>query len=269
MNRTAAMKVSSRHGSCRWPVIRHSSSYIRYGSWPDKSLGNLIPNWRRSLAIEVPMLGMSSNRAISVLGFFELFDFGVVFMEPCFRRVMHAVHQFNCNLASVLIDSTRNCLTSIEFKHTGKPRAEAPPMPLKRPWHRHHDVRQDEVLARKIRSKQIWFDTFGQIWAVISNCKTGIEASSDAIRWLTLHDLRRTSITRMQMAGVSEKEASVMVGTTPAAIRRHARKDGFAGHRSAERGAAINGRRCGDSVFAVVSIFVRPAARGRLTKTVR
>jgi hypothetical protein len=28
MNRTAAMKVSSRYGSWRWPVMRHKSSYI-------------------------------------------------------------------------------------------------------------------------------------------------------------------------------------------------------------------------------------------------
>ena len=101
MNRTAAMNVSSRHGSCRWPVIRQSSSYILYGSRPGKSLGNLVPNWRRSLAIERPMLGMSSNWEISVLDFFELFGFVVVFIKLCFCREMHAVHYFNSNLASV------------------------------------------------------------------------------------------------------------------------------------------------------------------------
>jgi len=37
----------------------------------------------------------------------------------------------------------------------------------------------------------------------------------------TLHDFRRTAISGMQMAGVSEKEASVMVGATPEVIRRH------------------------------------------------
>ena len=37
----------------------------------------------------------------------------------------------------------------------------------------------------------------------------------------TLHDFRRTAITGMQMAGVSEKEVSVMVGATPEVIRRH------------------------------------------------
>jgi len=37
----------------------------------------------------------------------------------------------------------------------------------------------------------------------------------------TLHDFRRTAITGMQMAGVSEKECSTMVGATPEVIRRH------------------------------------------------
>jgi integrase len=40
----------------------------------------------------------------------------------------------------------------------------------------------------------------------------------------TLHDFRRTAITGLQMAGVSEKEASVMVGATPEVIRRHYEK---------------------------------------------
>ena len=31
----------------------------------------------------------------------------------------------------------------------------------------------------------------------------------------TLHDFRRTAITDLQMAGVSEKETSLMVGATP------------------------------------------------------
>jgi len=44
--------------------------------------------------------------------------------------------------------------------------------------------------------------------------------------WLsfTLHDFRRTAITGMQMAGVTEKEASVMVGATPEVMRRHYEK---------------------------------------------
>jgi integrase len=40
----------------------------------------------------------------------------------------------------------------------------------------------------------------------------------------TLHDFRRTAITGLQMAGVSEKETSVMVGATPEVIRRHYEK---------------------------------------------
>jgi integrase len=40
-------------------------------------------------------------------------------------------------------------------------------------------------------------------------------------RKFTLHDFRRTAITGMQMAGVSEKEASIAVGVTPEVMRRH------------------------------------------------
>jgi integrase len=40
----------------------------------------------------------------------------------------------------------------------------------------------------------------------------------------TLHDFRRTAITGLQMAGVTEKEASVMVGATPEVIRSHYEK---------------------------------------------
>lgn len=60
----------------------------------------------------------------------------------------------------------------------------------------------------------------------------------------TLHDFRRTAITGMQMAGVSEKEASIMVGCTPEVMRRHYEKlDGMAiARRSVERRlAAENG----------------------------
>jgi hypothetical protein len=37
----------------------------------------------------------------------------------------------------------------------------------------------------------------------------------------SLHDFPRTAITGLQMAGVSEKEASMMVGATPEVIRKH------------------------------------------------
>jgi integrase len=40
----------------------------------------------------------------------------------------------------------------------------------------------------------------------------------------TLHDFRRTTITDLQMAGVSEKETSLMVGATPEVIRKHYEK---------------------------------------------
>jgi len=67
MYRTAAMKVSSKHGSCHWPVIRQSSSYIAYGSRSSRPLGELMLNWRRSAATAGPMLGMSSRREIFCL----------------------------------------------------------------------------------------------------------------------------------------------------------------------------------------------------------
>jgi integrase len=40
----------------------------------------------------------------------------------------------------------------------------------------------------------------------------------------TLHDFRRTCVTALQMAGVSEKECSLMVGCTPEVIRKHYEK---------------------------------------------
>jgi hypothetical protein len=46
-------------------------------------------------------------------------------------------------------------------------------------------------------------------------------AGEPAPEGFTLHDFRRTAITGMQMAGVSEKDASIMVGATPEVIRRH------------------------------------------------
>ena len=54
--------------------------------------------------------------------------------------------------------------------------------------------------------------------------KKAKEAGSPAPEAFTLYDFRRTAITGMQMAGVSEKEASVMVGGTPEVIRKHYEK---------------------------------------------
>ena len=50
------------------------------------------------------------------------------------------------------------------------------------------------------------------------------ENGEKAPETFTLHDFRRTAITGMQMAGVSEKETSVMVGATPEVIRKHYEK---------------------------------------------
>jgi hypothetical protein len=59
----------------------------------------------------------------------------------------------------------------------------------------------------------------------------------------TLHDFRRTAITGLQMAGVSEKETSVMVGATPEVIRRHYEKlDQLKiARQSVERRLSVNG----------------------------
>lgn len=47
------------------------------------------------------------------------------------------------------------------------------------------------------------------------------ETPAEAWERFTLHDFRGTAITAMQMAGVSEKEASVQVGCTPEVMRAH------------------------------------------------
>lgn len=49
------------------------------------------------------------------------------------------------------------------------------------------------------------------------------KATESGTEWLTitLHDLRRTAITLMQMSGLSEKETSLIVGATPGVIRKH------------------------------------------------
>jgi integrase len=38
---------------------------------------------------------------------------------------------------------------------------------------------------------------------------------------ITLHDMRRTAVTWMQMSGMTEKEMSTIVGATPGVIRKH------------------------------------------------
>jgi integrase len=69
------------------------------------------------------------------------------------------------------------------------------------------------------------------------------EREPETVPTFTLHDFRRTAITGLQMAGVSEKEASVQVGCTPEVMRRHyERLDGMAiARRNSERRLAISG----------------------------
>ena len=50
-----------------------------------------------------------------------------------------------------------------------------------------------------------------------------LDRSAGVTAW-RLHDFRRTAITGMQMAGVSEKECSMIVGDTPEVIRKHYEK---------------------------------------------
>ena len=56
--------------------------------------------------------------------------------------------------------------------------------------------------------------------------ETEAQATVPPTTWspFSLHDFRRTAITGMQMADVTEKEASVMVGCTPEVMRRHYEK---------------------------------------------
>jgi hypothetical protein len=58
-----------------------------------------------------------------------------------------------------------------------------------------------------------------------------------------LHDIRRTTITDLQMAGVSEKDTSLMVGATPEVIRKH----------DDRMDAMIIAKRAGERRFAAVS----------------
>ena len=69
------------------------------------------------------------------------------------------------------------------------------------------------------------------------------ERDPEALPTFTLHDFRRTAITGMQMAGVSEKEASIQVGCTPEVMRRHyERLDGMAiARRNSERQLGLSG----------------------------
>src|SRR5262249_54911598 len=98
MYRTAAMNVSSKHGSWRRLVMRQRSSYIAYGSRPSRSLGVVIPNWRRSAAMEGPMLGISSRWAISLPPLADFFLFWIIVNFP--RRVIAliAASRFNAEL---------------------------------------------------------------------------------------------------------------------------------------------------------------------------
>ena len=48
-----------------------------------------------------------------------------------------------------------------------------------------------------------------------------MEPAEAAWEPFTLHDFRKTGITALQMAGASEKDASVQVGCTPEVMRRH------------------------------------------------
>jgi hypothetical protein len=70
----------------------------------------------------------------------------------------------------------------------------------------------------------------------------------------SLHDFRRTAITGLQMAGVSEKECSTMVGATPEVIRKHyAKLDQMAiAKRSIERRLTASGASSCTSLAAPV-----------------
>src|SRR3982751_5010495 len=74
MKSVAAMKVSSTHGSWRWPVASQRRRYSAYASWPRRSRGRSMPIRRRSAASDGPMLGNCSRRSHSS----ALFAFGAL-----------------------------------------------------------------------------------------------------------------------------------------------------------------------------------------------
>ncbi len=97
--------------------------------------------------------------------------------------------------------------------------------------------------------------------------QTEADAAVPPSEWqsFSLHDFRRTAITGMQMAGVSEKEASVMVGATPEVMRRHYEKlDGMAiAKRNVQRrlGAAGGGQLRLENSQSVGTVVAREGAK--------
>ncbi len=83
------------------------------------------------------------------------------------------------------------------------------------------------------------------------------DAAQPEPKRFTLHDFRRTGITGMQMAGVTEKDAGIQIGATPEVIRRHYEKlDQMAiASRNLER-------RLGDTATLRFPRFCAPVARG-------
>ena len=79
----------------------------------------------------------------------------------------------------------------------------------------------------------------------------------------TLHDYRRTAVTGLQMAGVSEKETSLLVGATPEVIRKHyERMDRMTvAKRAIERRLAAAGT--GDVQNPTAPILARPLRAAR------
>jgi hypothetical protein len=79
----------------------------------------------------------------------------------------------------------------------------------------------------------------------------------------TLHDYRRTAVTGLQMAGVSEKETSLLVGATPEVIRKHyERMDRMTvAKRAIQRRLAAAGS--GDAQNPTAPILARPLRAAR------
>jgi hypothetical protein len=74
MHRTAGDEGVENARGVALPVIRHGSSYIANGSRSGNSAGVAMSDWQRSTAMEGPMLGMPSRRAIfrpPLAGFFR------------------------------------------------------------------------------------------------------------------------------------------------------------------------------------------------------
>jgi hypothetical protein len=110
-------------------------------------------------------------------------------------------------------------------------------MMVKRAGKPHNDRRRAKVRGFSAKRLVCWLQDELQRFNEERAARIAEEDSERTWEPFTLHDFRRTAITGMQMAGVTEKEASVMVGATPD-YPQALREAGPTGDCQAERRAA-------------------------------